>query len=130
MRHRAGSDRIMPAMEVADEADHLRFSRVGTREAEREMRGFGAGCREAHALGAWDEPLHQLCPAYLQLMRGAPVRALRDLMLHGCDHGRMHVAEQERTMPAEVIDIFVAIDIPLEGPGGACRIDRVRQQRA
>ena len=115
-------------MEVSDEADHLRFARVGTGEAECEVRGFRAGGREAHTFGAGNEALHKLCPAHLEFMRGAPVRALRDLLLHGCNDRRMHVPKKKRAVAAEIIDVFVAIDIPLERTGGTRRIDRIWQQ--
>src|SRR3954464_13173703 len=102
MRHRTGRDGVVPAVKVPDKPDHLLLARVGAREAQREMRGFGTRRGEAHPFGAWDEPLHELRPAHLQLMRGAPVRTLRHLMLHGCDDRGMHVAKQERAMTAEI----------------------------
>ena len=79
VRHRAGRDLVVPAVKVADEAHHLRLAGEGAREAQREMRGLGARRREAHALGARDQALDQLRPAHLELVRGAPVRALRHL---------------------------------------------------
>ena len=58
------------------------------------------------------------------------MRALRDLLLHGRNDRRMHMAQQQRAVAAEIIDVFVAIDIPFERAGGARRIDRIGQQRA
>ena len=74
--------------------------------------------------------LHQLGPAHFHLVRGAPVRALRHLGLHRLDHGRMRVAEQQRAVPAEVVDVLVAVDVPLARSRRARRIDRIGQQRA
>ena len=78
---RAGRDPVVPAVEVADEADHLRLAGEGAGEPERQMRGLRAGGREAHALGAGDQAIDQLGPPHLQLVRGAPVRAERHLAL-------------------------------------------------
>ena len=128
MRHRTGGHLIVPAVEMADEAHHLRLGRVGARKAQREMRRLRARRREAHALGARDQPLHQLGPAHLELVRGAPMGALRHLLLHRLDHGRMGVAEQQRAVAAEIVDILVAVDVPFARPRGALprRSDRAR----
>ena len=78
---RAGGHTVVPAVEVADEADHLWLAGEGARQPQRQMRGFGAGGREAHALGAGDQTVDQLRPSHFQLVRGAPVRAERHLPL-------------------------------------------------
>src|ERR1043165_437858 len=58
------------------------------------------------------------------------MRALRYLLLDRFDHGRMRVAEQQRAVPAEIVDIFIAVDVPLQRSRRARRVDRIRQQRA
>ena len=94
------------------------------------MRGFGAGSRKAHALGTGDQPVDELRPPHLQLVRGAPVRAELHLALDRLHHGGMAVTQQQRAMAAEVVDVLVAVDVPLAGAGGPRGIDRIRQQRA
>src|SRR4051795_7863419 len=103
MRHSSGCDRIMPAVEMADEADHLGFAGVCACQAQREVRGFGARRCEAHPLGAGNEALHKLRPAHFEFMRGAPGLPLCDLLLHGGYDGRLDVAEDERSVTAEII---------------------------
>ena len=44
--------------------------------------------------------------------------------------GGMAVAQQQRAMAAEVVDVLVAVDVPLAGAGGAGGVDRIGQQRA
>jgi hypothetical protein len=58
------------------------------------------------------------------------VRTLRDLLLHGRDDRRIRMAEDERAVPAEVVDILVAVDIPLERTGRSRRINGIGEQRA
>ena len=68
---------------------------------------------EAHALGAGDQAVDQLGPSHLQLVRGAPVRAELHLALDRLHHRRMAVAQQQRAVAAEVVDVLVAVDVPL-----------------
>ena len=53
------------------------------------------------------------------------MRALRHLRLHSLDHGRMRMAEQERAVAAEIVDILVAIDVPLAGALGPGDMDGI-----
>src|SRR4029077_17974165 len=100
---------------------------VGTREAQRQMRGLGAGRGEAHPLGAADQSLDELSPAHLQFMASAPVRTERELAFNGSDNLRVTVTEQQRAVSPEVVDVFVAVDVPLAAAGGARGIDGVGQ---
>ena len=50
-----------------------------------------------------------------------------DLPLDGLDHGRMGVAEQQRAVAAEVVDVLVAVDVPLARARARCGIDRIGQ---
>src|SRR5262245_51548796 len=93
------------------------------------MRGLGTRARKAYPLRTGDQPIDELSPPYLQFVRGTPVGAKRRLFTHGFQHLRMAVAEQQRAVAAEVVDVFVAVDIPLARSGGAGRIDGVWQQR-
>ena len=129
VRHGAGSDAVVPAVEVADEADDLRLGRKGAGEPQRQMRGLGARRSEAHALGAGDQTVHQLGPSHLQLVRGAPMRAELHLALDRLHHGRMAMAEQQRAVAAEVVDVFVAVDVPLAGARCSGGVDRIGHER-
>ena len=46
------------------------------------------------------------------------------------DHRRVAVAEQQRAVAAEVVDVLVAVDVPLARAFGAGGIDGIGQQRA
>ena len=130
VRHGTRRHAVVPAVEVADEADHLGFAREGAGEPQRQVRGLGAGAGEAHHLGARHQAIDQLGPPHLQLVRGAPVRAERHLPLDGLDDGGMPVAQQQRAMAAEIVDVLVAVDVPLARARRAGGIDRIGQQRA
>ena len=58
-------------------------------------------------------------------MRAQTQRALRRL-----DHLRPIVSEQQRSVPADVVDVLVAIDVPLPRAGGALHVHRPRRERA
>ena len=45
VRHGARRHAVVPAVEVADEADHLRLACKGAGEPQRQMRGLGARAR-------------------------------------------------------------------------------------
>ena len=81
-------------------------------------------------LGAGDQPVDQLGPAHLQLVRRAPMRAEPHLPLDRLHDRGMAMTEQQRAVATEVVDILVAVDVPLARPGSAGRVDRVRQQGA
>ncbi len=51
MRGDAEGDVVLPAVEVRDEADNLRFVRKGPREPERHQRRLRAGAGEADPFG-------------------------------------------------------------------------------
>ena len=53
------------------------------------------------------------------------MRAELHLPLHRLDHGGMRMAEQHGAVAAEVIDIFVAIDVPLARALGLGDVDRI-----
>ena len=130
VRHGARRHAVVPAVEVADEADHLGSAGERARQPQRQVRGLGAGAGEAHHLGARHQAIDQLRPPHLQLVRGAPVRAERHLPLNGLDDGGMPVAQQQRAMAAEIVDVLVAVDVPLARARRAGGIDRIGQQRA
>ena len=106
---------------VASSVDEVPF----WRETQRELRRFRARGSEAHALGRGHEPLHQLGPLHLELVRGAPMRAERRLALYRLDEWGMGVPEEQRAVAAEIIDVFVAVDVPFARACRARGVDRV-----
>ena len=100
---------------------------VGARDAQRQMRRLGARHREAHHLGRRDELADQLGPADFELVAGAEMRAARGLLLDGLDDGRVAVAQEQRAVAHPVVDVLVAVDVPLVG---ALAPDRRRSERA
>src|SRR6185369_8433217 len=53
-----------------------------------------------------------------------------DLLPHRFHHRRMAVTQNQRAVAAEVIDVLVAVDVPLASALGAGNIDRMRPQIA
>src|SRR5262249_55762318 len=92
--------------------------------------GLGAGDGEAQQLGARDQPRDQLGPAHLELVAGAEVSAASDLLLHRAHDCRMAVAQEERAVAHPVVDVLVAVDVPLAGAGRALDVGRERSQMA
>src|SRR4029453_699586 len=113
---------------VAGELQELRAAGVGARHAHRQVRGLGAGHREARQLAGGDQLVDQLGPPHLERVAGAQVGAARHLLLHGA-HGRgVAVAREERAVAHPVVDVLVAVDVPLAAAGRAIDVDRMRGQ--
>src|SRR6202040_2304504 len=68
---------------------------------------------------------YPLGPAPLPLVARTVVRAEIHLALHRLDHGRMGMAQQHGAVAAEIIDIFVAVDVPLARALGAGDVDGI-----
>ena len=56
----------------------------------------------------------------------AVMRAPRDLARHGLDHRRVCMAENQRTVAAEVIDVLVTVDVPFVRARGVVDVERMR----
>ena len=84
-----------------------------------------AGVDEAHALGGRDQRLDQLGPVDHLGMIVAEVEAVGDGALDGLDHRRMGMAEQQRAVAHAVVDVLVAVDVPL---ARAARVGDVRRR--
>src|SRR5262249_18274719 len=76
--------------------------------------------------GAGNHLLDLLAPLDFQLVGRAKMRSLGQLRLHGLGHFRMAMPQDERAVPADVIDVLVAVDVPLSRAGRAINVDRVR----
>ena len=117
---------VLPAVEVALEAHQLLLSGAGAREAKRHQVGFGAGGVEPHPFGARHELLHQRAPAHLQVVAGGGVGAELELALGGPGHLRVAVPEDQGAVSAVVVDVLVAVHVPLARPGRPFDVDRIR----
>ena len=125
VRDVAGGHVVMPAVEVALETHDLVLAGVGAGEAERHVRRLGAGGGEAHALRARHHFAHDLRPAHLALVVGAGMRAVRQRLLDRRQHFRSAVAEQQGAVAAGVIDVLVAVPVPLARALGPHDVDSV-----
>ena len=94
------------------------------------MGRLGAGAGEADALGRRDQSADQLRPFELELVRRAVVRAAGKLRRDRIDDRRVIVAEDQGSVPADVIDVFVAVYVPHSGAGRARHEERVRLEIA
>ncbi len=66
------------------------------------------------------------CPLHLQTCIAAGVGATADLGLNRFHHRRMGVTEQHRPVPHPIVDIAVAIHVPLVGAEATVDIERKR----
>lgn len=115
-------------MEMAGEADDLALAREGARHAQCQQRGFGAGKREAYALGRRKQFANELRPFDLERVRSTVVRALPQLFGDGGDHAWMIVAQDEGAVAAEIIDVLISVGVPFVRAVGPLDVDRMRLQ--
>jgi hypothetical protein len=85
---------------------------------------------EAYPLGARYEPAHPLAPLDFLLVTRAVVGAAQRLLAHGLRDLSRIVPEEQSAMPHPVVDIAVAVDVPLVGAIGAGDIERERLHAA
>src|SRR5271170_4794063 len=107
---------IVPAVEVMLEADQLRLAGKGAGEPHRHQGRLSARGGETHALRRGDELQYPLGPGDLSLVRGAEMGAALDLLLDRLDDLGMAVAEQQRAVAAEIVDVAIAVNIPFPRP--------------
>src|SRR5439155_1639417 len=118
-RTHADLEALVPAVEVPREFDHVSLAGGGASEAHRHVRRLGARGSEANALGARHETAHPFAPLHFFLVAGAVMRALERLLAHGVADGGRIVAEEQRAVSHPVVDVAVAVDVPLVGAVGA-----------
>lgn len=92
------------------------------------MRGLGTGVQEAYPFDRGNQFVNEFGPLDFQGVRRAIMNAFGQLGRHGIHHCRVIVTEDQRPVSAEMIDVFVPIDVPLPRAGGAFDIHRVRFQ--
>ena len=80
--------------------------------------------RSPHGTSDWIRSAHSTWSGMVVPEVGAERRRLDD----GLDDGGMRVAEQERAVPDVVVDVPVAVDVPLVGALGARDVGGERQR--
>jgi hypothetical protein len=129
-RAHADFESFVPAVEVSGELHDVLLAREGPGQAHCHVGGLGARCRKAHALGARHEPVDPLAPLDLLRMAGAIVRAMQRLLAHGLHDRARIVPEEERAVAHPVVDVAVAVHVPLVGALRPIHIERERLHAA
>ena len=105
---------VVPAMEVALEPQQRLLAGEGARQPHRHQRRLGAGRGEAEALGRRAPGAGPRCAHCTSRGCDAPNwRAFIQRLAHRRGHHRVVVAQQQRAVAAEIVDVAVAIDVPL-----------------
>ena len=125
-RGETGHQLVEPAVEVAREAHDLRASGVGPRDPAREPGRLASRVDEAHPLRARHEALDGLRPLHLERMVIAEVHAGGGGLPHRLEDRGMGVAEEDRAVADEVVDVAVAVRVPLVGAFGPFDVERER----
>ena len=112
----AGHGVVVPPVEVVLQLDDLVAPGVGARQPHRHERGFGAAAVEPHALHRRHQVHYRPGPAQLLIGARAQVGAPPDLFGNGVGDGGVRVAQQERAVTGHVVDVLVAVHVPLSGP--------------
>ena len=109
----AERDLVVPAVEMRLEAHDPALARLRARKPHRELRRFRARRREPHALDRGHHVADQPRPLDFELVRRGEMHALPELLLDRLQHFGMLVPEEQRPVAAVVIDVLVAVDVPL-----------------
>ncbi len=108
---RVDEQAVAVAVIAADEFQNLVASRVAARETQSAHRGLRAGIDHADHLDGGIDALHELRELAFEQRRRAVARAARDGLLQGFHDIRMGMADDHRTPGADIVDVFVAVDV-------------------
>ena len=89
------------------------------------MGGLGPGRGEPDPLDGRHQLLHRLCPAHFPLVARPEVGSAAESLDDDAVDVRVVVSEHQGAVPAEVVDVLVAVDVPLAGPFRPVDVDRV-----
>src|SRR5262249_51239309 len=106
-------DGVLPAVVVALEPDQQPAAGVGAGDPHGAAHSLAAGVGEAHHVDAWDGV--DYLAGRLDLHRVWQSRAgsvVGDGLRHRRGYDRMAVTEDHRPETEQVVDIFVAINVP------------------
>ena len=104
---------IVPAMEMPCKADNLALARERARHTQCQMCCLRPGDREPYFFGRRNQSLDKFAPLDLQGVTRSVVGAVTHLRGHRLDDAGMIVAENQRAVSAEVVHVFISIDVPL-----------------
>src|SRR5262245_43734538 len=102
----------MPAVIVRLPADDSFFAGIASCAASCQHCRLGPRGHEADLIGAGNEVMHPFAPLQLRFNRLAEMRPIRRGFDESFDHGRMSMAQQERSGSHAEIDVLIAVHIP------------------
>ena len=105
---------VITAVELEDAAPPV----AAARDAHRGGHGLGAADHEAHQLGVRIRREHALRELTFEPVRGAESEALTRRALHGFDHPRMRVTEDQRTPGHAQVEVTIAVFVDGMGAAG------------
>ena len=114
---RGGEDRVEPSVVVAGELHDQRPAGGGAAEAQRGMRGLGAGQAEAQALAAREDGADLLRQLDLGLVLRARLLQFRRRPRDGRDDALVAVPEDDRAHAADEVEELVAVGVGQPGAG-------------
>ena len=106
------------------EAQQFVTSGKGTCQAQRQHRAFGAGADEADFLCRGHQFSDQRRPLQHLRVVVAKMQTVADHTVHSVQHVGVRVTEQERAVAHAVVDVLVAVDVPLSRAARMVDIDR------
>ena len=112
----SGHGVVVPAVEVVLQLDDLVAPGVGPGQPHRHQRGLGAAAVEPHPLDGRHQVHDRPGPAHLLVGARPQVRAAADLLGDRVRDGRVRVPQDQRAVPRNVVDVFVAVHVPLARP--------------
>ena len=112
-RRRHAHQRVVAhAMKSTLEFQDLVAAVMGARDTHGVKGRLRPAAEESHFLGARHRVDDFFGEQDAVLVVGEECRTVRDLRLHGFHHVRMAMPDQHRTRAQQIIDIFVAADVP------------------
>ena len=125
-----GTRVIVPAVIVTAEANDLRSAGIGPGEPDCQQCCFGSGSGEPDFVGHGQHVGDTPCPFRLAGMTGGELAALAQGGGGSCQHIRMPVAQHQRSMAAEKIQVLIVVHIELSGAVGALKNGAVGFEKA
>ena len=120
----AGHGVVMPTVEMVLQFDDLVAPGVGARQTHRHQCRFGAAAVEAHPFHGRHQVHYRPGPAQFLIGTRSEVGAPPDLLRHGIRDGGMRVSQQQCTVAGHVVDVLVAVHVPLSWPLSVGDIER------
>src|SRR5438067_8797069 len=102
------------------------LARERPRQTHGHVSGLGTRRGEAHALSARHQPADPLAPLHFLLVTGAVVSAAKRLLAYGVRHLPRLVPEEQGSVAHPVVDVAVAVDVPLVGAISPRDVERER----